>query len=169
MPKKRAPAYSLTKPSSQVHPSLERSATPSSSAPASPQTVNERIKQLRREQAPRVTAQRRDELTEVVTKPSVPPQLRRILQMAEVDSPRPKPGSRLRSRQVGGARPPPGPAAPTSWLQASRHASDHIRNVRRYRFGEGSGPGGFCALVRVHDEEFHVCSLSILYWLGALA
>src|SRR3954468_18643878 len=120
MPKKHHPNYAHIKPS-YVHPSLQGSRSTGSSSPAAPQTVNERIQQLRREQAPRATIERRDEVTEVVTHRTVPPDLRRILHMAEVNAPLPKPGTRTRLIRQG-ARPPPGPAAPSSWLQSSRHA-----------------------------------------------
>jgi hypothetical protein len=154
MPKKHTPNYTKTKPS-YVHPSLQSSKPSSSSTPASPQTVNERIQQLRREQAPRTTPDRRDEVAELVTHRTIPPELRRILHMAEVNSPLPKPGIRSRAPRAG-ARPPPGPAAPSSWLNRSRHAPDHIRNLRKYRIGEGHGPERFCILARLHDEEYKV-------------
>ncbi|KAJ4352086.1 uncharacterized protein N0V89_007432 [Didymosphaeria variabile] len=64
MPKKHHPTYASIKPT-YVHPSLQSSRNAASSSTPSPQTVNDRIQQLRREQAPRATAQRRDEVTEV--------------------------------------------------------------------------------------------------------
>ncbi|KAF2265006.1 hypothetical protein CC78DRAFT_543563 [Lojkania enalia] len=151
MPKKHTPAYSRTKPS-YIHPSLQTFKSSSSSAQAAPQTVNERIQQLRREQAPRTTSERRDEVIEVVTRRTVPPELRRILQMAEVDAPPPKPGSRTRPR--AGTRPPPGPAAPTSWLRSIRNAPDYIRGLNRKWMGEEGRVGSFGPLARVHDDEF---------------
>jgi hypothetical protein len=150
MPKKHTPSYAHTKPKPTYG-----SASPTSSSTPSPLTVNERIQQLRREQAPKSTAQRRDEITEVVTKRTVPPQLRRILQMAEVDYPLPKPGTRPRPQRPG-ARPPPGPAAPSSWLTTSRHAPSQIRNLRKFRVGEGRGAVSFCPLALLHDAEYKV-------------
>lgn len=147
MPKKHTPSYATAKPS-YVHPSLQssRSSPPSSSA-SEPQTVNQRIQQLRREQAPRATPQQRDDLTSVVSNRTVPPELRRILHIPEVNAPKPKANTRLR-RTVGGARPPPGPAAPSSWSKTSRHAHSHTKKSKRQentvRFG---------ALARATDEE----------------
>lgn len=156
MPKKHQPAYASIRPAHSTLSSASRA-----TASNAPQTsVNERIQQLRREQAPRATSQRRDEVTEVVTTRTVPPQLRRILQLAEVDAPKPKPGSR-QARDYGAARPgerrPPGPAAPSSWLNTSgyalrgggRPAELNGRLVRREGFGR---------LARCYDEEFRVCA-----------
>ncbi|KAF2660600.1 hypothetical protein K491DRAFT_711507 [Lophiostoma macrostomum CBS 122681] len=154
MPKKHAPSYTHTKPS-YVHPSLQSSRSASSSAPAEPQTVTQRIQQLRREQTPRASSSRRDEVTEIVSSRTLPKQVRQVLHMAEVDSPPPKPGNRTsRAPRRGGARPPPGPAAPSSWLQTSRHAPPHIRNLKKYRTGGDMGPARFCALAQVHDAEY---------------
>jgi hypothetical protein len=161
MPKKHAPTYTQTKPS-YVHPSLQSSRSASSSSPAPPQTVTERIQQLRREQTPRASSSRRDEVTEIVSSRTLPKQLRQVLGSAEVDAPPPKPGNRSARTPRRGARPPPGPAAPGSWLQTSRHAPPHIRNLKKYRTGGGMGPVRFCALAQVHDEEFKVCSIRVL-------
>jgi hypothetical protein len=156
MPKKHTSSFTHTKPS-YVHPSLQGSRSSTPSGPASPQTVNERIQQLRREQTPRATIEQRDAITEVATHRTIPPALRRILHMTEVDAPAPKPGSRrnVRTDLRPGARPPPGPAAPSSWLHQSRYAP---KNIRKYMQGEGYGPQGFCKLARVHDADFKVCS-----------
>lgn len=154
MPKKHAPSYTQAKPS-YVHPSLQSSRASSSSTPSEPQTVNQRIQQLRREQAPRATPEQRDELTSVVSSRSVPPDLRRVLHIPEVNAPKPKPGLRAR-RAVGGARPPPGPAAPTSWLLSSRHAPDYVRKMRRQQSGHDRGAPKFCMLARVTEDEYPV-------------
>ncbi|KAF2714434.1 hypothetical protein K504DRAFT_365659 [Pleomassaria siparia CBS 279.74] len=147
MPKKRAPAFMHTKPSN-VHPSLQ-SQRVSSSSPGH-QTVNERIEQLRREQAPRATPERRAEITELVTQRTIPPALRRILGGMEVDGPPPKPGSRTRNRGPPGVRVPPGPAIPSSWLQVGQHADRMRKSKRTLRVGDRSS---FCALAREHDAE----------------
>jgi hypothetical protein len=148
MPKKHAPSYITTKPS-YVHPSLQSSRSPASSAPAEPQTVNQRIQQLRREQAPRATPQQRDDLTSVVSNRTVPPELRRILHIPEVNAPKPKANTRMR-RAIGGARAPPGPAAPTSWLETSRHAPAYTRRKK----GQGKeSTVRFGTLARATDEE----------------
>lgn len=156
MPRKYAPTYTKAKPT-YVHPSLQSSRAASSSASSEPQTVNQRIQQLRREQAPRATQEQRDELTSVVSSRTVPPDLRRILQIPEVNAPKPKAGLRSR-RAIGAARPPPGPAAPTSWLLSSRHAPDYVRRMRRQQAaGEGGAPK-FCLLARETDIEYKVDS-----------
>jgi hypothetical protein len=148
MPKKHTPTYTTTKPS-YVHPSLQ-STRSASSTPSEPQSVNQRINQLRREQAPRATPEQRDELTSVVSSRTVPPELRRILHIPEVNAPKPKANTRPR-RLMGDARPPPGPAAPTSWLQASRHAPAYMKKKsgakQAARFG---------TLARVTNVEFKV-------------
>jgi hypothetical protein len=145
MPKKHQPAFLAIKP--QATPPTTRS---SSSTPTPPQSVNERISRLRREQTPRASPQRINEVTEVVSHRTVPPHLRRLLHMAEVDAPPPKPGTRS---LLPGGRTPSGPAAPNSWLVASRHAPINLRR----RFGEDSRVPRFCRLTRVHNEEFKVC------------
>lgn len=158
MPKKHQPTYASIKPQ-PTYPSHSRNAASSSTVP--PQTVNDRIQQLRREQAPKTTAQRRDEVTEVVSTRTVPPDLRRILHMAEVDAPKPKPGR----RRPHGERPPPGPLAPKSWLSRSRWAPEYVRKSMAYD-GHGNGVGRFCKLTRVHNEEFKVCSYLPIQMLG---
>lgn len=157
MPKKHAPAYTQAKPT-YVHPSLQSSRA-SSSTPSEPQTVNQRIQQLRREQTPRATPEQRDELTSVVSSRTVPPDLRRILHIPEVNAPKPKPGLRSR-RAIGGIRPPPGPAAPTSWLLSSRHAPDYVRKMKRQQSGDEQGAPRFCMLARVTDVEYRVCEFA---------
>ena len=157
MPKKHAPSYTHTKPS-YVHPSLHSSRSPPAS-PSGPQTVNERLQQLRREQAPRASPERRDEITEVVTQRTVPPELRRILHLVEVDAPRPKPGSRSRMAALRGgrSRPPPGPAAPNSWAEAAQL-------TRKSREKKCAGrPIEFGLLAKVNDTEFKVCCGFIFY------
>lgn len=153
MPKKHAPTYTQTKPS-YVHPSLQSSRAPSSSSSATtgPQTVNQRIAQLRREQAPRATVEQRDELIAGVSNRTVPPELRRILQIPEVNAPQPKAGTRTRRRAADGTRPPPGPAAPHSWLRRSRHAPSYTRNLK----DSGDSPVRFCTLARVTQTELKV-------------
>lgn len=157
MPKKHAPAYTQAKPS-YVHPSLQSSRASTSSAQPEPQTVNQRIQQLRREQTPRTTPEQRDELTSVVSSRTVPPDLRRILHIPEVNAPKPKAGLRSR-RAVGGARPPPGPAAPVSWLLSSRHAPEYVRKMRKQQSDGVAGMSQFCLLVRMTDDEYRVCSV----------
>jgi len=149
MPKKHTPSYTTAKPS-YVHPSLQSSrSSPSSSTASEPQTVNERIQQLRREQAPRATPQQRDDLTSAVSNRTVPPELRRILHIPEVNAPKPKANTRMR-RPAGGARPPPGPAAPTSWLQTSPLARSRTKKSKR---GAQENRVRFGALARATDEQ----------------
>lgn len=155
MPKKHAPSFTHTKPS-YVHPSLQSSRSSSSAGTPEPQTVNQRIQQLRREQAPRTTAERRNEITDVITQRTVPPALRKILNMTEVDAPRPKAGLRSRRAPQHGPRPPPGPAIPGSWLLSSRHAPNHLSKPKESNIkGDGTR---FCALAREHDRGYQVCA-----------
>lgn len=154
MPKKHTPAYTTAKPN-YVHPSLQSSRATASSAPSEPQTVNQRIAQLRREQAPRATAEERDDMTSLVSSRTVPPELRRILHIPEVNAPKPKPGTRTRLRGPGAARPPPGPAAPTSWLYTSRHAPRKTQRPTNKRL-EGRVPPNLGTLARQTGEDFQV-------------
>lgn len=154
MPKKHQPSYTSIKPTAAA--ANPRATSSSASNPPPPQSVNDRIQQLRREQTPRATQQRRDEVTEIVSRRTVPPHLRRILDIAEVDAPKPKPGSRTRATPLRpGQRPPPGPAAPTSWLLSSRHAPPHLRNLKR-KYG-GTAQGRLSRLARLNQEEYKVC------------
>ncbi|KAF2200773.1 hypothetical protein GQ43DRAFT_441249 [Delitschia confertaspora ATCC 74209] len=155
MPKKHTPKYTTTS-NSYVHPSLQSSRS-SSSAPPPAQTVNERIRQLRREQAPRGVADRRDEITDLVTARNLPPALRRILNIPEVNPPREKLGTRTRvGTPIRSRRPPPGPAAPNSWLQNSRHAPRHLRQLN----GAGGNIEGnilfdrFSSLATLNDNNY---------------
>ena len=161
MPKKHKPAYAQVKPT-YVHPSLQSSRV-SSSTTSEPQTVNQHIQQLRREQTPRTTPEQRDELTSVVSSRTVPPDLRRILHMPEINAPKPKPGLRSR-RVIGGTRPPPGPAAPNSWLLSSRYAPDYARKMRKRQSGDERGAPRFCLLARVTDDVYRVC-VFIFSWV----
>ncbi|KAH9861344.1 hypothetical protein J1614_011090 [Plenodomus biglobosus] len=149
MPKKHTPAYAHTKPS-YVHPSLQSSRSLPLPGPSEPPSVNARIQQLRREQAPRPTPEQREELTLGVSR-TVPPELRRILHIPEVNAPKPKAGTRTR-RLPGATRPPPGPAAPTSWLQQSRHAPAHAGRGRRMSSMAYTAPR-FSTLARATDAE----------------
>ncbi|KAF2492950.1 hypothetical protein BU16DRAFT_429431, partial [Lophium mytilinum] len=144
MPKKHNPVFA--KPQGSVHPSLEQ--RPILSNPSAPKTVNERINQLRREQAPRATAERRNEIIDVVTQRTVPPALRHILNIPEIDPPKPKPGRP--QGQVRTRRPPPGPAPPASWLSQSQYAPPEARKLPTYsRYGISK----FGRLATTHDGE----------------
>jgi hypothetical protein len=157
MPKKHTPAYTTTKPN-YVHPSLQSSRASASAGPAEPQTVNQRIARLRLEQAPRATIEERNEMTSAVSSRTVPPHLRRILHIAEVDAPKPKAGIRTRTRRIpGAARPPPGPAAPTSWLQTSQHAPIEKKTPASFRRLESGAPPHFGSLASETERDFAVC------------
>jgi hypothetical protein len=157
MPKKHTPAYTTTKPN-YVHPSLQSSRATASSAPAESQTVNQRIAQLRREQAPRATAQQRNEISSLVSSRTVPPELRRILHIPEVNAPKPKAGTRMRARGPGGARPPPGPAAPTSWLRMSRYAPKKTHTSSRHQSLDGPPKSRFGLLATTTEKDLKVSS-----------
>jgi hypothetical protein len=153
MPKKHTPAYTTTKPN-YVHPSLQSSRA-TASVPTPPQTVNQRIAQLRREQTPRPTIEQRNEISSVVSSRTVPPDLRRILHIPEVNAPKPKAGTRMRTRGPGGTRPPPGPAAPSSWLHTSRYAPKQTLGYGWKKPGERAA-SRFSHLANVTEEDFKV-------------
>lgn len=155
MPKKHTAAYTTAKPN-YVHPTLQSSRHTASSAPTEPQTVNQRIAQLRREQAPRASIEQRNEMNSAVSSRTVPPDLRRILHIPEVNAPKPKAGTRLRARGPGGTRPPPGPAAPISWLHSSRYAPKQTREYGWKKPGERTA-SRFSHLARVTEDDFKVC------------
>jgi hypothetical protein len=158
MPKKHTPTYTTTK-ANYVHPSLQSSRPTTSSAPATSQTVNQRIAQLRREQAPRATAEQRNEISSLVSSRTVPPDLRRILHIPEVNAPKPKAGTmRQRPRGPGGARPPPGPAAPSSWLHRSRYAPKNTNNFLRQQVLDGTPKARFSFLAATTEKDFRVSS-----------
>lgn len=127
MPKKYQPSYNKSA-SNYVHPSLSSSREPpaNNAGPSSSQSVNDRLNQLRREQAPRSAIDRRNELTESLTARPVHPAVRQILNLPEVAVPRP----RLVARTTNGRR-VPGPSAPQSWLESSRHAPDPTTQAPR--------------------------------------
>lgn len=158
MPKKHKPAYTTTKPN-YVHPSLQSSRATASSASAEPQSVNQRIAQLRREQAPRATVEQRNEIASLVSSRTVPPDLRRILHIPEVNAPKPKAGTRVRTRGLGGTRPPPGPAAPISWLQTSRYAPKKSKTPFRHQSGEETPQSTFGLLATTTEKDFKVSFL----------
>ncbi|KAK7515473.1 hypothetical protein IWZ03DRAFT_379541 [Phyllosticta citriasiana] len=116
MPKKRQSTFN-SKPN-YVHPSLA-SSRPSSSGtsqagPSNPRSVNERLNQLRREQAPKAGIQQRNELAEGLTQKALHPAVRQILNIPAVAGPRAKTPARLSNgRRI------PGPAPPQSWLEKS--------------------------------------------------
>lgn len=127
MPKKYQPNYKPA--SSYVHPSLSssRSSTSSHAAPSSSsQSVNDRLNQLRREQAPRSAIDRRNEITETLTARVTHPAVRQILNLPDVAVPRP----RVVARTANGRR-VPGPSAPQSWLERSRHAPEALGDIPR--------------------------------------
>lgn len=160
MPKKHQPNFKTT-PSNYVHPSLGGSSSNSSRPTTPPQTrtVNERLNQLRREQAAKAHPERRHEISAVVTQRTVPPALRHILNIPETAPPAPKPGTRVRGR-----RGPPGPAAPRSWLQSSTHAPEHVK--RSAKAGDGSWkPYRFSLLAALEDAPQVSGTHSFgLYW-----
>jgi hypothetical protein len=122
MPKKRIKNFidpNTSKPSSSTLPLKKPS-----------RSVNERLAQLRAEQAPRPTIEHRNEIAALATAHSMPPALRHILQLPETAPLQPTIRSR-RQRIINGRRAPPGPAPPESWLASSQHAPANLRAQRR--------------------------------------
>ena len=132
MPKRRVPTYD-TKPSSPAHPSLSSSEKPKdahslgSDKHPSGNSVNDRIQQLRISQgvSPSLLEGQYGQLSSLAfasrAGPSLPPDLRSILQLPDAPSPRPRPGLRV----AGRARGPAGPAPPLSWLKRREQATGH--------------------------------------------
>ncbi|KAI9723282.1 MAG: hypothetical protein M1812_001165 [Candelaria pacifica] len=137
MPKKRTNT-SFTKPHGYVHPSLSPSTTASKASKttlssrlaegkSTSSSVNDLINNSRRNQA-NITEDDRRAFTAIATAPTVHPSLKEILQVADTPAPRPRKGMRPPMRGIrGGPRGPAGPAPPSSWLNASRHAPEPLR------------------------------------------
>ncbi|KAL1385843.1 hypothetical protein HDK64DRAFT_277098 [Phyllosticta capitalensis] len=121
MPKKRQPTFN-TKPN-YVHPSLA-SSRPSGSGgsqagPSASRSVNERLNQLRREQAPKAGIQQRNELAEGLTQKALHPAVRKVLNLPAVVGPRVNTPARLSNgRRV------PGPPPPQSWLEGNSQGEE---------------------------------------------
>ncbi|PNS18038.1 Polyphosphoinositide phosphatase [Sphaceloma murrayae] len=129
MPKKHKPIFNNKGTANYVHPSLGSSKPAASDSPPPPATVNERLRQLRREQASAETKQKQIELASSSSQPSVPPSLGGILGVPESAPPPPQPGTRPRTRLRT-----PGPAPPRSWLTGG-HGTYHdsvTRSARRF-------------------------------------
>ncbi|QDS69286.1 hypothetical protein FKW77_002536 [Venturia effusa] len=140
-------------PKKRNHNHIDTTSRPSSSAapPKPSRSVNERLAQLRAEQAPKPTIEHRNEIASLATAPSMPPALRQILNLPETAPPIVR--SR-RQRIINGSRAPPGPAAPESWLALSQHAPAHLRSQGRK--GKVAGgmrdiPASFNKLAKLGD------------------
>lgn len=154
MPKKHHPTYLHIKPtpppsSSSAH-SHTHSSNPSSQAPTQTSVTN-LLTHLRRVQTPRATPHQINAVTQTLSTRTVPPHLRRLLQIPEVDAPLPKAGARQR-RVRGEERGPPGPKAPGSWLVGSGRK----RKGDGVRLRGGGKVCRFCRLAEVYDAEFKV-------------
>jgi hypothetical protein len=91
--------------------------------------VNERLEQLRREQAPRPSPQQFEEMSSIAISRSIPGELRQILQLPETVPPLPR-----GPRRQAGTRRIPGPPPPPSWLHHSQHAPADVRkNAREWQ------------------------------------
>lgn len=142
MPKKRSQNYNI-----------DTTSRPSQSTPPTKpfRSVNERLAQLRAEQAPKPTIEHRNEIASLATAHSMPPALRQILSLPETAPPA------IRSRRqriINSRRAPPGPAAPESWLATSQHAPAHLRSqVRKGKAAEAMRhvPTSFNNLSKLND------------------
>ncbi|KXJ95623.1 tafazzin [Microdochium bolleyi] len=119
MPKKRHPTQ-YTKPPTTAPASLSLSSSSPRNADRHERSVNEILANLRRStlnSTPNPALQ-----SQLHTSPSVPPNLRNILQLPESPAPAPR---RLQRRFINGRRGPPGPPPPRSWvsLTESRRAT----------------------------------------------
>ncbi|OWP04578.1 hypothetical protein B2J93_4857 [Marssonina coronariae] len=121
MPKKRFTSQ-YSKPPSTVHPSLNSHATSSSSSRNDAQpTVNDLISSLRKS-----TTSSPASAAATITTPTLPPQIRHLLSQPETPLPR----ARIRRPfDANGRRIPPGPSAPSSWLESSRYRLKNILTI----------------------------------------
>ncbi|KAF2084851.1 hypothetical protein K490DRAFT_48082 [Saccharata proteae CBS 121410] len=135
MPKKHQQNF---KPAGNyIHPSLSstRAGSSSSTAPT-PRSVNDRLNQLRREQTPKASVERRNEIAESLTQRAVHPAVQQILNITPATPLRP----RTQVARTANGRRVPGPAAPESWLNASRHAPrDIASSLKDHLVGDGQG------------------------------
>lgn len=162
MPKKHQPSFlklsNAHNPSSSSSSSGSAAAGSSSSAEA--RTVNERLAQLRREQAPRPTQEQRNQITDAVTQRTVHPAVRRLLNLPDAVAPRPRPGTLAARLHAGaGGRRISGPPAPRSWLETSIHALPEQRLSRTNETesdGESWGVARYSSLARLEDSPL-VC------------
>ncbi|KAF1816671.1 hypothetical protein P152DRAFT_454901 [Eremomyces bilateralis CBS 781.70] len=126
---------------------------PSASSSRQDVSVNDLLARHRHASTPPPTAAKRAAVERIVSSPTLPPNIRQILDIPESDAPRPRPPQRrgqhgtnarpmaptpLRHAAANAiqraARPPPGPAAPQSWLTGdlddldrSRHAPEDVK------------------------------------------
>lgn len=91
--------------------------------PSRSRSVNELLADLRRASLNRSGAQ----ASAVAVQPTVPPAIRHIFQLPETPPPRPRRPARV---DASGARLPPGPAPPRSWLSAPSPAEAARRHTK---------------------------------------
>lgn len=142
-------------PKKRAHNFIDATSRPSQSAPPTKpsRSVNERLAQLRAEQAPKPTIEHRNEIASLATTHSMPPALRQMLNLPETAPPT------IRSRRqriLASRRAPPGPAAPESWLATSQHAPAHLR--ARNKSGKAAEdmrhiPTSFNKLAKLDDSH----------------
>ncbi|KAI9837777.1 MAG: hypothetical protein M1819_006711 [Sarea resinae] len=133
MPKKHR-SLQFSKPASPIHPSLSPTSSSSSSravAKQAPQSVNELLVHLRRNQGS-FSEDKARELAAVATSRTVHPSLKEILDVVDTPPPRPRPGLRATGAPGRAMRRPPGPPPPRSWL-TSMHAPRELREEERER------------------------------------
>ncbi|KAH7035485.1 uncharacterized protein B0I36DRAFT_360841 [Microdochium trichocladiopsis] len=130
MPKKRHPTQ-FTKPPTTAPASLSLSSSSSRNADHHERSVNELLANMRRStlnSSPSPALQ-----SQLHASPSVPPDLRSILQLPESPAPPPR---RLQRRFINGRRGPPGPPPPRSWITFAE--SLHVASSPNY-FGWKDG------------------------------
>ncbi|KAI1876946.1 uncharacterized protein JN550_001018 [Neoarthrinium moseri] len=121
MPKKRHQTK-YSKPPSIAPPTLRISSSSQRTPEHHDRSVNEILADMRRSTLSTSSPQ------DILPQPSVPPQLRWLLQHPETPAPRPR---RLQRRDINGRRIPPGPPPPRSWLalSQSRHAPAQVHKA----------------------------------------
>ncbi|KAI0132286.1 hypothetical protein BJ170DRAFT_239914 [Xylariales sp. AK1849] len=139
MPKKRHQTR-YSKPPSIAPPSLSISSSSATGSERHGRSVNELLADMRRAS---VNSDATQSNALPVLVPSLPPEIRQILQIPEAPVPRPR---RLQRRDINGRRVPPGPPPPRSWLSLSqsRHApSDASINMVIGRVQHLTLPGAY--------------------------
>jgi hypothetical protein len=148
MPKKRQPAYASLATGAAGPSSPAAAASSSATQTESKLSVNDLLARLRREQAPRATPEHTSQMTAVLSSRTVPPHLRHLMNLPEMEPPPPRPGVRgvrIRAHRVAG------PAPPRSWLEGS--GSVHAPVGRAAEAGQRARPRQLGWLSRRKDRQ----------------
>ncbi|OAL24938.1 hypothetical protein AYO22_05274 [Fonsecaea multimorphosa] len=144
MPKKHQKRVLFIKPQSSSPPtlSLSKSPTPRPQNEAAPRTVNDLIRESRRQQLKNDTRNS----PASANAPSVHPSVRAVLDLPTPPTPAPRPGLGSIRAAGGGPGPSrlrriPGPPPPQSWLTDSAHAPASVKSAAAYASDPDAGNG----------------------------